>query len=365
VYDLWYDFICAAENGRDGNGHPVTHSATGELLYTPRADGLEEAFAHQVTVRTWTVYEQQSADLSGGVNDLRPFNFISVLPALSGSEALGALGRMTQTDEGRQWLKDYQGGAFFGPYADSAAALAHLHTDGKLNTMQDNRPVAVPPFVELLPLVNAVLRHFTHAEAKAERPHGAGNVGVRRVRLSAIELTGKETSRAALPTIEESDGLLGVGDQDDEAQVYGPDSIAFGAGSRDWRALLKPYALTDLALATGMRHQTLSDLRNGRTKAPDERPARAILTGLALLDPANSDAILGWRTDVPNSVLALAMRVVRGGRNDAPPSTDELAIVREIRKGKRHLADHEQLALIQAIQTYQRELQTGGLGLRS
>jgi hypothetical protein len=90
-----------SEDGTDGNGHLVPRSATGELLYTPRADGLEEAFAHQVTVRTWTVYEQQSADFSGGVNDLRPFNFISVLPALSGAEALGILVRMTHTDEGR------------------------------------------------------------------------------------------------------------------------------------------------------------------------------------------------------------------------------------------------------------------------
>ena len=69
-----------------------SRSASGELLYTPRAYGLEEAFAHQVTVRTWTVYEQQSADFSGGVSDLRPFNFISVLPALGGSEALALWG---------------------------------------------------------------------------------------------------------------------------------------------------------------------------------------------------------------------------------------------------------------------------------
>jgi hypothetical protein len=122
--------------------------------------------------------------------------------------------------------------------------------------MRENRPVAVPAFVELLPLVNAVMRHFTHAEAKAEHPHDAGNVGVRHVRLSAIELIGKETSRAALPTIEESDGLLGVADEDDEAQVYGPDSAALGT-ERDWRSLLKGYALTDLLLATGIPERTL------------------------------------------------------------------------------------------------------------
>jgi len=79
-------------DGRDGDSHPVTHGATRELLYTPRADGLGEAFAHQVTMRTWKVYEQQSADFSGGVSDLRPFSFISVLPALSGAEALGLVG---------------------------------------------------------------------------------------------------------------------------------------------------------------------------------------------------------------------------------------------------------------------------------
>jgi hypothetical protein len=352
VYDLWYDFIRAAETGRDGNGHQVSRDATGELLYTPRADGLEEAFAHQVTVRTWTVHEKQSADFSGGLNDLRPFNFISVLPALSSSEALGALGRMTQTDAGRQWLKDYQGGAFFGPYADGAASLAQLHADGKLYTMQGNWPIAVPSFVELLPLVNAVLRHFTHAEAKAERPHGAGNVGVRHVRLSAIALIGKETSRAALPTMEESDGLLGMTGQDDEAQVYGLDSAAFAA-SRDFQALLKGYALSDLLLATGIPERPLSKVRGAQTKGPDPATVRAILTGLPLLDPANSDTILGWRKEVPNATLAL--RVARGDTDEGSSTEDELAFIRDLKSGKHHLPENARLALIAASQCYQRE----------
>jgi hypothetical protein len=353
VYDLWYDFIRAAETGKDGKGDPVTRGASGELLYTPRADGLEEAFAHQVTVRTWKVYEQQSADYSGGVHDLRPFNFISVLPALTGSEAFGVLGRTTQMEEGRQWLKDYQRGAFFGPHADSAVALARLHADGKLSTMQDNRPVPVPPYVELLPLVNAVLRHFTHAEAKAEHPHGASNVGVRSVRLSAIALIGKETSRAALPTMEESDGLLGMTGEDDEAQVFGPDSAAFGA-SRDWRTLLEGYALTDLLLVTGVPERTLSKIRGGQTKEPDPETARAILSGLPLLDPANPDTILGWRKEVPNATVALALRVARGDIHKESPTEDELVFVREVRSGKRHLLETERLALIAAIQCYQR-----------
>ena len=261
---------------------------------------------------------------------------------------------MTQTDAGRQWFKDYQGGAFFGPYADSAAALAQLHADGKLYTMQENRPVAVPPFVELLPLVNAVMRHFTHAEAKAERPHGAGNVGVRRVRLSAIELIGKETSRAALPTIEESDGLLGMTGEDDEAQVYGPDSAAFG-DSRDFRALLKGYTLTDLLLVTGVPERTLSKIRGGQTKEPDPATVRAILSGLPLLDPANPDTILGWRKEVPNATLARALRVARGDIDEGSPTGDELVSIREVKSGKRHLPEDERLALIAAIQSYQRE----------
>jgi hypothetical protein len=354
VYDLWYDFIRAAETGRDGNGHPVSRSASGELLYTPRADGLEAAFAHQVTIRTWKAHEQQSADFSGGVNDLRPFNFISVLPALYGAQALGALGRITTTPDGQRWLKDYQGGAFFGPYADSVTMLAWLHADGKLYTMQENRPVPIPPFVELLPLVNAVMRHFTHAEAKAEHPHGAGNIGVRRVRLSAIELIGKETGRAALPTLEESDGLLGMTGQDDEAQVYGPDSVAFGA-SRDFRALLKGYALTDLLLVTGVPERTLSKIRGAQTKEPDPATVRATLSGLPLLDPANPDTILGWRKEVPNATLALALRVARGDIDEGSPTDDELVFIRDVKSGKRHLPEDARLGLIAAIQSYQRE----------
>jgi hypothetical protein len=142
--------------------------------------------------------------------------------------------------------------------------------------------------------------------------------------------------------------------QDDEAQVYGPDSAAFGA-SRDWGALLKGYALTDALLATGVPERTLSKIRGDQTKEPDPATVRAILSGLPLLDPTNPDTILGWRKEVPHATLALALRIARGDTAEGPPTEDELAFIREVKSGKRHLAEDARLALIAAIPSCQRE----------
>jgi hypothetical protein len=97
-------------------------------------------------------------------------------------------------------------------------------------------------------------------------------------------------------------------------------------------------------------------MRGGQTKEPDPATMRAILIGLPLLDSANPNTILGWRKDVPNAKLACALRVARGETADEPLTEDELAFIREVKSGKRHLPEGERLALIQAIQAKQCEL---------
>jgi hypothetical protein len=124
---------------------------------------------------------------------------------------------------------------------------------------------------------------------------------------------------------------------------------------RDWRELLKRHALTDLLLVTGVPERTLSKIRRGQTKEPDPATARAILSGLPLLDHANPDTILGWRKDVPNTMVALALRAARGDSDERVPAEDKLIFIREVKSGKRHLPEDERLALIATIQSYQRE----------
>jgi hypothetical protein len=150
--------------------------------------------------------------------------------------------------------------------------------------------------------------------------------------------------------MEESDGLLGVTGQDDEAQLYGADNAAFGA-SRDVRTLLSEYALTDALPGTGAPEPTLSKSRSGRTKEPDQAMARGFLSGLLLLDPANPDSSLGWRKEGPN--VGLALRVARGDADEGSPTEDKRVFMREMTSGRRHLPEAARLALISAIQSYQ------------
>jgi len=365
-YLLWYDFIVACETGCYRNGKPVPRNSDGGLYYSvltagTLADWNPPAY-HQVTMSTWALFSQYSGEYGGVIDGLRPFNFITVLPPIRGALLLKRrFAQDEMADETVSFLNEYaQAGcpAFFTGYARTADEVERAHQDGRIYTRINNRVVALPAEIPLVTLAEQLEGYFLHPEAKAARPNGAGDLGVRRVRVGDIYITGKETNRNALLAAEESDGILD-GDEAWGGQVYGLDSLALGE-ARDWRALLKTYRLSDLILATGVPERTLSKIRNGQTKTPDETTAHAILAGLPLLDTRNPDRILGWRTArlpdmVPISVLVYALRQARGIADDGSPSEDEMVAVREVRKGTRHLPDNERLALIAAIQSYQRQ----------
>jgi hypothetical protein len=182
-------------------------------------------------------------------------------------------------------------------------------------------------------LAHAHNHYFLHPEIKAAHGRTAGEVGVRSISLSSIELVGKETNQKKVMASDETNGIVG-GRETGRAQVYGVDGIGM---TRNYAAMLKPYASVDLTLATGLGHNAIEKIRNGKTKHPDDATVRALLSGLPLLDPDRPRNILGWR-DLPNSLLAQVL------------GTDDVADIRSIKRGRRHLSDDERLRLITGIQ---------------
>jgi hypothetical protein len=374
AYDLWYDFICAAETGVYRNGDHVPRNADGGLDYSVLAAGTlalwnPPAF-HQVTMSSWKFVRQYSADYDGVIAGLRMGNFITVLPEIKGSAAFKRLVATTpmemddetydQQIEAQAFLAAYHAAGhppLFTSYAPTVEALLTAHQEGRIYTRIGDRAVLLPPTIPLMSLAETLDSYFRHPESKAARPRAAGDVGVRSVRLaSRIGVTGKETNRRAMMVAEETDGLIdGEEAGMSGAQVYGLDNAALAADrGRDFRALLrkpdgKPHTLADLMLATGLPKMTLSKLSSGKTKHPDPATLTRLFDGLALLDPGNPDTILGWK-DVPNTVLAPALRAAPGDGD--PPTEDELVVLRAVRRGKRLLPEVGRLALIGAIQGY-------------
>jgi hypothetical protein len=79
--------------------------------------------------------------------------------------------------------------------------------------------------------------------------------------------------------------------------------------------------------------RTLSKIRGEQTKEPNQATVQAILSGLPLLDGAGPDTVLGCRKEVPNTTLALVLRVAHGDTEDGPPTEDELVYIREVKSG--------------------------------
>jgi len=354
-YQLWLDFIIATESGHYRNGLSVQHDGNGGIDYRPLGartlDGWNPPAYHQLTISSWDQFKGLSNEYDGAF-DVRPFNFLTVLPPFTGD----TLRRRATVDalevkEASDFLVAYQQAgcpAFFTDYVRNASDIDIAHRQGHIFTRIDGRMVALPSAIPLIRLVEQQNDYFTHAEAKAARPGGAGDVGVRRVRVGGVVVCGKMTNSRALEIATQTDGAIGGADAI-TGQTFGTDSLAWDGEIRDYARLLKGYARADVVLASGVPARTLDKLKSGKTKTPDPATTAAILSGLALLDPSSPDSILGWRRDVPISVLARAL--------DLPPIEDNYRYIREVRSGRRHLPDNERLAVISAIQAYQRECQ--------
>jgi hypothetical protein len=257
-HDLWYEAIRAIDGGTLPNGLPVPRDERGVPQYVvPDSEWLHTPAFHQVTISTAQLLRDYRH-----VPNIRPFSFITVLPALTHEqifwrhrrlELAATEGRMSW-EEARAAQARYEGlvgVSFYAPYATSAS---ELHDVRRSDTHE------IVEGIEHRTLAESLRDYYRHPEWKARDPQGVGILPRRQVIVLRHKAIGKETNRPALATAEETDGVVGGEEAGmDAAQVFDTGSMG---------ETLKPYSVADLAKSTGLSRRAIYALRRGMTPTP-------------------------------------------------------------------------------------------------
>jgi hypothetical protein len=274
-YDLWYGAIAAIDCGTLVNGLPLPRDERGVPQYTvPESAWLDTPAFHQVTISTPHLYR-----LYGDVPGIRPFNFITVLPALNDKQVFwrqrslerAATEGATTWDAARAGQATYEGLAgvsFYAPFARTAADLREVRR-------ADTHELVAGILHRTL--AESLRDYYRHPEWKAGDPEGVGVLPRRHVVALRHLAIGKESNRAALAAAEETDGVVGGEDAGmDGAQVF---------DTGDLSEILRRRRVADLIRTTGLPRRTIYDLRNGTMRAPSQDTLAALARDLPLLDP--------------------------------------------------------------------------------
>jgi hypothetical protein len=266
-YDLWYDAIAAIDGGTLPDGHPTPTDAHGAPRYVVPNDGewLSAPAFHRVTLTTWNLHNAYKQ-----IEGMRPFNFLTALPALTREESFfrqlridqDALAGRVTAEEARAAKARYaglEGAAFIAPYAQTLAELRDVRRSDTGEFVGD---------IEHRTLGEALRGYFQHPEWKAGDPRGVGLLPRRRVTILRHVAIGKESNAIALQSAEETDGTIGGR----EAGIDASQVLDYGA----LHETLSQWSVAELVRATGLKRSTIRDLRCGRTA----RPGLAILSAL-------------------------------------------------------------------------------------
>jgi hypothetical protein len=273
-YDLWYDAIAAIDGGRLPDERPTPKDAHGAPRYVVSADNewLSAPAFHRVTLTTWNLYAAYR-DIAG----VRPFNFLTALPALTAEDIFhrqrlieqNALAERMPWEEARAAQARYDGLAgvsFIAPYAQT---LADLHDVRRSDTGELVGDIAHRTLAE------ALRGYFLHPEWKSGEPRGVGLLPRQHVNVLWHVEIGKESNAIMLLSAEETDGAIGGHDAGiDGAQVFGHGAL---------QEALSPWSVPELVHATKLPRSTIRDLRTGRTVRPSPAILLALRLGLARL----------------------------------------------------------------------------------
>jgi hypothetical protein len=357
-YDIWYEAVVALESGRYPNGVPVPrhdgaphYTVPGGTPGTTAASfrpnpWLMQPASYQVTVSTWHLLKQYSADYDGHLDDLRPFSFFTLLPGFTKEQrTLRQCAALAKGDERlAQVYSDLPSGQpFIGPYCASPEALRKEQVAGHFAWYDTALRCwrTLPSDVETPTLAECIHEYYQRPAYKSSTPRAMGTLSIPVIdHVDKVAVINKETNSVALLTAEQTDAALMACEAGmDGAQVYG---VELG-GPAGLVARMCKERISDMRLASGVPPRTLRDLKSGKTTHPTSETSAALTQGLWLLDAANPDGIAGWR-DIPSGELA---ELLGAGwtRED----------VQGVRSGTRSLTQDERERFITAIHTWQCE----------
>jgi hypothetical protein len=292
-YDLWYGAIAAIDGGTPPDGRPTPIDAHGAPRYVVPTDGewLNAPAFHRVTLTTWNLYQAYK-----DITRVRPFNFLTALPALTPEEILFRQMRLANASlEGRMsWEVAEAAKAHYEGLAGVSFIAPYAHTQSELRDVRRSDTGELVGDIEHRTLGEALRGYFLYPEWKSGEPRGVGLLPRRHVHVLRHVAIGKESNPIALQAADETDGVIGGREADiNAAQVFDHGNL---------QETLSPWSAQELARATGLPRSTIRDLRSGRTA----RPSRAILSslhaGLSRLhrqcdDYPNPEACLGAHHD--------------------------------------------------------------------
>lgn len=300
VYDLWYRVIYGFKQNVnvDGvtllkrnpkTGEPVFHIASLSQLQIPRF--------HKLTISTWNLY-MTYAKRKGreGIEDLRPFNFISLLPSHIGNPVYSATRLVTEVDDVEEHNKRYAfvqalNRPFYAPFASNPD---ELHAIRCLDTPSTNE--LVPDWFRLYTVGESVRSHFVNKEHKARNGDEVGYLQPRTMRVESendIIYVGKEINEIQASMGDETDYLLG-------------DFIPLEYGSSkklvDWKERLEPYHIADLIVATGLAKSVIYDIKSGK-RVPSTDTKKSLEDGFNLL--TQHEGCFTWRERAVGEIASL------------------------------------------------------------
>jgi hypothetical protein len=272
-YDLCYEAIRAIDGGRLPDGVPLPRDTRGVPQYVvPDSEWLNTPAFHQVTISTAQLLRDYR-----DVPNIRPFSFITVLPALTHEQIFWRHRRLEQAaiegklswEEARAAQACYEGltgVSFYAPYATSAADLHNVRRSDTHELVEG---------IEHRTLAETLRDYYRHPEWKSGDPRGVGLLPRRQVTVLRHKAIGKETNRLALAAAEETDGVIeGAEAGLDGAQVFDVGNLT---------KTLQRYSMAELVRVTGLPRRTLYDLRNGAVCDPIPDTLAAIRHGLSVL----------------------------------------------------------------------------------
>jgi hypothetical protein len=277
VYDLWYRVVYGFKYHVDLDGvtpqrqNPKTNEPLFSVTSVPE---LQIPRFHKLTLSTWYLYETYGQ--SKGIEDLRPFNFISILPSHIGNSAYSSTRLFSPIDD----IKDFNQRSafvqalkhcFYAPYAPCPDALHDIRC---LDAPYTN--MLVPDWFYLFTVGESLIGHFTNKEHKAENGDRIGFMQPCTMIVrseSDIIYVGKEINEIQASMGDETDYLLG----DFTALEYG-----YAKKRINWKERLEPYHIADIVVASALHPRTIQDVKSGK-HAPSSDTEKALNNGYNLV----------------------------------------------------------------------------------